>query len=96
MKAVLYWKEGENKRELFSMDFDSMKDFFGLIRSIELKKPGNFMLDIIDEDGSYRKYIESGCGLDTYFNVDFAYHDDSNEHFDYDRFFPKENQDSTL
>lgn len=96
MTIVLYWWRNGKKEYLFSVRFSEFDKFIGLIESIKFKRQGRLIADIVEDDGVYRKHIESGVDMETLFNVFLEYKEDVDEYFDYERFYPESSQDNTL
>lgn len=94
MNVKLYWLKDGEKKYVLDIEFEELDRFMYLIDSIVFEREGELVADVFD--GNER--IEKGVDLDTLFNVEFEYKKEKNEdeYFDYTRFFPEENQSSTI
>lgn len=95
INAYINWKRGSESKHLFTARFDELERFIGLIKEIEFKKPGKLVVDLVEEDGVYIKHLENEVDLDTLFDINLEYAEDTDEYFDWERFFPRENQSKT-
>lgn len=94
MDVNLYWIKNGVREYVLSIKFHELDKFMGLIDSIVFEREGKLVADVFDGDERIEKLID----LDGLFNVRIEHKQEDSEHeyFDYTRFFPEENQSSTM